>query len=914
MRIDIFTGHGRVPEHESITHEHTPVVCPEKTEKQWTLIWLMIVAAFVIGATNGERHAIRLLDSPDTASVVFVVLGAILASAVAWLWFACIHRWRLTIPPPPGLALKELGPWLLKLAGVLGSTWLVLSAGWFAGLYVSMHAQMVPMEPWCFLRDLRFMVSDQACLWTESMKDGVFICFFVSAAIGYFFARHVHAEEHYPADRSRTAGVSIHEVVSAACLLILIAAVLVVWVGISAARAGRKSFGMPDDVYSTWESHPGLQAAILFGCLVLTLLVVLLSSDILRHTLLRTYRRGVENLERAWATSGTLDTHHYDAADEILDEVIELAIASARESAAKIQGRRGPVVLKLLDVGSGPGLTLFRLPSIVKNVTEANMKIRYVGVEPEQKAVEAANLLLNDDIAKKYLGMELAGPTPRTHKIGLNQLVVKDKVGNQEFDLILVHQTIQFLEIAGERKNGKSPSLRERLADLFDGTGDWGCLLVIDEFPQTWGYEAKSAERSEGLAAMFGLLVKPFSTDVLIEEARNAGWTHMKTLRKHLPKRAYPHPDPITGVLFAKKPQMVCAAGLLSEPQERVFDLLSKAWALRLLEVVVDHELLEKVRGEVKKVGQLAEEIGWSPDVMNRVAEFLDSVEVLAKHEDVVELGRVGWALAGKGSAGLSYWVKMYGREWHAACRSHLDEALKTGEARLFAHEGNQIKLYEYLQSNTADGDLFDTCMEAHTHSVFMKASRSKYWGGKSIVDAGGSSGALAEAILKGHDDAKVAVLDIRKGAVDRATPRLASFGTRGKALEHDIWTGLPQSYDGWDGAGSVDAVVLAFVLHNLNDEDAEKLVRIFAGAVQKCTELVLIEYDKSDKKHLHDWARVLDMSILAMFGGRERSLEEYRNLLGGCGFSPQDPKQAARLPGGAFMLTAKKTKTPGLM
>jgi hypothetical protein len=92
----------------------------------------------------------------------------------------------------------------------------------------------------------------------------------------------------------------------------------------------------------------------------------------------------------------------------------------------------------------------------------------------------------------------------------------------------------------------------------------------------------------------------------------------------------------------------------------------------------------------------------------------------------------------------------------------------------------------------------------------------------------------------------------------------------------------------------SGDAFVLSTVLHNWDDASALRILRVVHAAAPDGARLVLLE-STVEPGNEPDGAKWLDLLMLALFAGRERSEAQWRSLLAEAGFTP------VRIGGGAI-------------
>jgi hypothetical protein len=81
------------------------------------------------------------------------------------------------------------------------------------------------------------------------------------------------------------------------------------------------------------------------------------------------------------------------------------------------------------------------------------------------------------------------------------------------------------------------------------------------------------------------------------------------------------------------------------------------------------------------------------------------------------------------------------------------------------------------------------------------------------------------------------------------------------------------------------DAYVLSQILHDWDDESAGRILRVCRRAVAEQSRLLLVE-GVIEPGNEPDWAKILDLHMLVLLGGRERSEDEWRRLLGQSGFT----------------------------
>jgi hypothetical protein len=195
---------------------------------------------------------------------------------------------------------------------------------------------------------------------------------------------------------------------------------------------------------------------------------------------------------------------------------------------------------------------------------------------------------------------------------------------------------------------------------------------------------------------------------------------------------------------------------------------------------------------------------------------------------------------------------------------------------------------FEYLRASPQEEHVFDEAMTAIS-ALWAPAIAAAYdfgqWG--TVTDVGGGNGVLLAAILRSYP-AVQGVLADAPSVVDRAQRRKVLAG----ALAHrtrfeacDFFQAIPK--------GS-RAYVMKNIIHDWNDEQACELLRNCRRAVPDDGVLVLIEYCLGDD-NAPSVGKTVDLVMLTITGGKERTVEQHRALLAGAGFRLSDTIPVSR-------------------
>jgi SAM-dependent methyltransferase len=148
------------------------------------------------------------------------------------------------------------------------------------------------------------------------------------------------------------------------------------------------------------------------------------------------------------------------------------------------------------------------------------------------------------------------------------------------------------------------------------------------------------------------------------------------------------------------------------------------------------------------------------------------------------------------------------------------------------------------------------------------------------IVDVGGGFGVTLAAILRSNTDLQGTLFD-RPEVVRAAPERLLEAGvaSRCTVVAGDAFDAVPQGGD---------LYLLSRVIHDWNDADAERILRSCRTAMKDDGTLALVEAVIADHASDRAAAILMDLHMLVLGLGKERTADEFRELLARAGFALQ--------------------------
>jgi hypothetical protein len=266
-----------------------------------------------------------------------------------------------------------------------------------------------------------------------------------------------------------------------------------------------------------------------------------------------------------------------------------------------------------------------------------------------------------------------------------------------------------------------------------------------------------------------------------------------------------------------------------------------------------------------RSTDELAAACGAHPDSLFRLLRALASIGVLDAEPEgrfaLTELGEELRSLPGSEHAHAVF----IGRDYHWNAWSQLEHSVRTGEPAFQALYG--MSVWEYRAERPEESAIFNRWMTASTESANDAiAGTYDFSRFAHVVDVGGGRGSLLAAIVRAHPNVQATLFDqthvVEGVQIDGVEVVGGSF------------------FDTVPRGG--DAYVLKWIIHDWGDDEAVAILRACAAALEGDARVLLIERDLTDPA-----ASWLDLQMLVMLGGRERTEDEYAALFRAAGLEP---------------------------
>ncbi len=187
------------------------------------------------------------------------------------------------------------------------------------------------------------------------------------------------------------------------------------------------------------------------------------------------------------------------------------------------------------------------------------------------------------------------------------------------------------------------------------------------------------------------------------------------------------------------------------------------------------------------------------------------------------------------------------------------------------------MPIFDFLTKHPQEASYFSEAMVGfHGGEPPAVAAAYDFSGFKTVVDVGGATGNLVTAILERHPEPRGVLFDLPH--VVREAPGLIE--ARGLTDRLTVEAGyffktIPEGGD---------AYLLSLIIHDWDEDMCLTILGNCRKAMKPSSRLLIIEMVLPEGD-VPDLGKVVDMEMLVMSGGQERTEQEYGTLLGKAGF-----------------------------
>lgn len=306
-------------------------------------------------------------------------------------------------------------------------------------------------------------------------------------------------------------------------------------------------------------------------------------------------------------------------------------------------------------------------------------------------------------------------------------------------------------------------------------------------------------------------------------------------------------------------------------PLMALVGMASGLWVSRAIWAAAHLKVADAVRDDPTPLAEIAAATGAHEGNLRRLMNSLVSIGLFsAAGDDAYAHGASSPFLRSDHPLSQRSFIDaVFGGE-HYESWGAIAASLTSGETAFDSVYGAPV--FDWYSRHPEPAQLFSHAMEGTTR--ILEAALLASWSPPPFelaVDVGGSRGTLAQGLLDSSPDSRAILFDLPDIAA-AVGPTLA--GNRIEAVGGDFFQSVPEG----------DLYLLKLILHDWTDAQSETILRNIRAAIRPGGHVAIIENILPDAVGRHP-GYLMDLNMMVMTGGRERTAGEFGALLERTGF-----------------------------
>lgn len=307
-----------------------------------------------------------------------------------------------------------------------------------------------------------------------------------------------------------------------------------------------------------------------------------------------------------------------------------------------------------------------------------------------------------------------------------------------------------------------------------------------------------------------------------------------------------------------------------------VMDMMTGAFFARAIYTAAKFGIADVLSDGPLAADAIAQRIDANPDAVGRMLRALASRGIFAQQADGrFALTPLADALRSDSPTSVRGIVLFWGDQRHWEHWGQLPNAVRTGQPTVEALRGKPM--FEFLEGDPEFAAIFNDGMTSVSDmEIAPVLAAYDFTGVGTIVDVGGGHGRLLAAVLRKWPQAQGTLFD-SESVVEGAPAVLEGAGVadRCSVVAGTFFESVPSGGD---------AYLLKHIVHDWDESNVLQILRNVRAAMPNNAKVLVIEsvVPDDDREHL---SKMLDLEMLVVATGRERTAIEYAELLRAAGF-----------------------------
>lgn len=309
---------------------------------------------------------------------------------------------------------------------------------------------------------------------------------------------------------------------------------------------------------------------------------------------------------------------------------------------------------------------------------------------------------------------------------------------------------------------------------------------------------------------------------------------------------------------------------ILLARKEMMILLGMQALPMHAIAVAADLGIADLVEEQPKTPTELAARIGANADALSRMLKALNTLGIFKEDANGRQHNTpLSATLRTDIPGSMVGWARYKTSELTNRSVEGLRYSVLNGQPAFPRIFGKPF--FEYLRENPEMREIFAGAMTSYSSSSVSEALEAYDFSKiKLIADVGGGRGAFLRGILSAERGLTGILFDLPE-VVEHADKSLApGLGDRYSVVGGDFFKTVPPQ---------ADLYLMRHIIHDWSDKDAVTICRNCRKAMPPGGKVLIIEFVLKEANQ-PDFGRFMDLSMLTMFEGRERTLPEFESIL----------------------------------
>ncbi len=312
-------------------------------------------------------------------------------------------------------------------------------------------------------------------------------------------------------------------------------------------------------------------------------------------------------------------------------------------------------------------------------------------------------------------------------------------------------------------------------------------------------------------------------------------------------------------------------------PSGQIAQMLTGYWVSQMIYVAAKLDLAGLLKNGPRSADDLARATSTHPRSLYRLLRGLASLGVFVEGEAKQFSMTPTAAALLDGVPGSQRAMALMTGEEHYLSWSELLYCVQTGKIGFEKLYG--MRPFDFLSTHPEQGAIFDAAMTS-VHGKESPAALAAYDFSsiKLLVDVGGGNGSLISATLEKHPALRGILFDLAP-VIERSVRNLERAGLSGRCqcIAGSFFESLPPG---------ADAYMLRHIIHDWSDDESVTILRNCRQAIgTNAAGRVLVLETVIPPGNDPMFGKLLDLNMLVIPGGLERTESEYRELFAAAGF-----------------------------